>query len=224
MGATASPSRHVTSCGACGESLAGPGEEAAVCPHGSRPPVLGSVAAHPPGTKLPLWLSSGVCGESDRLRRGPLGLMFNQLPPGQGTLAPAVLGAGGSCEADARQCPRPLPPPRKGQRGEGLQPAGRGVAGGTRPIASCRRVLPAAVCGFATDTPLVQAGAAGGGSASPVWKQEDPWPWAGAAGPTSSAHGLCTQVFVLSQAGAGLPFCRAGRDPNLPGPQVMGRR
>lgn len=118
-----------------------------------------------------------------------------------------------------RQCPHPTPtPPGRDSVGRGCsRQAGEWpVAPGPSPAAGGGSQL---LCAALPWTPRWSTqGPQEAGAASPVWRQEDRWPWACAAGPASSAHGLCTQLFVLSQAGAGLlQFCRAGRGPQSAG-------
>lgn len=76
------------------KTLLGSGEEAAICTGPSE--LSWALVAWLPiwNETAPLAAQPGACGESDSLRRGPLGLMFNWFPPHQGTLAPAAPSAG----------------------------------------------------------------------------------------------------------------------------------
>lgn len=140
------------------------GEEAAVCTGPSE--LSWALVAWLPiwNETAPLAAQPGACGESDSLRRGPLGLMFNWFPPHQGTLAPAALGLlRGGPQIQHMQ------PPACGGRDlgeEGSQAGtGRVGAGGillwsslprsTRPTAHCRGGLTSCCGHFATDTPQV---------------------------------------------------------------------
>lgn len=115
-------------------ALLGSGEEAAACT-GPRELSWASVAWSPIWNEAaPLAAQPGACGESDSLRRGPLGLMFNGLPPRQGILVPAALSTG--CCAAGRAPDTAAQPPACG--GSDLMEEGsQAGAGGWWHVAFC---------------------------------------------------------------------------------------